>query len=238
MIIDDALVAAITRELLKRLGSGEVLASAVKRPLVISGGTSNLQSATRSGLEAEYAIQWHDSLEADFPDNAGVLITGLSIQALVRLAEGDAGCTPEGSAVLWALLRGKRPVILEEGVAWRGFKDTLSPALTAKFNAHEKALASYGAVFAREADVLRVLTAGSPVGGPERTVNSGRPSPPVSVPPGGAKGKRVIGEVELMRLCPEAAGFGQVLELGAKDILTPLAKDYAGKMRITVNRTG
>jgi ethanolamine utilization protein len=238
MKIDDALVTAITRELLKRLGSGEVLSPAVKKSLVIAGDASNLQSSTRSSLEAECDIQWHDSLEAGFSDDAEVLITKLSIQGLVRLAEGDAGCTPEGAALLWALLRGKRPVIMEEGIEWRGFKETLSPALAAKFNAHEKSLASYGAVFVREADVPGVLIGGSSSGCPKLTVNSGTASAPVSVPPGGAKRKRVIGEIELMRLCPEAGGFGQVLEIGSKDILTPLAKDYVAKMQVTVNRTG
>jgi ethanolamine utilization protein len=238
MKIDDALVTAITRELVKRLGSGEVLAPAVKKPLVIAGDVSSLQSSTRSSLEAEYDIQWHDSLEADFPDNAEALVAKLSIQALARLAEGDAGCTPEGVLLLWALLRGKRPVILEDGVEWRGFKGTLSPALTAKFNAHEKSLTSYGAVFVREADALRVLTGGSSASGPGPIVTSGKISAPVSVPPGGAKGKRVIGEVELIRLCPEAGGFGQALEIGPRDILTPLAKDYVAKMLIAVQRTG
>jgi ethanolamine utilization protein len=236
MKIDDALVAAITRELLKRLGNDEDFSLGVKKPLVITGSDSNLQSSTRTSLEAGYNIQWHDGLEALFPDNAEVLVTKLSIQALVRVAEGDAGCTSEGAALLWALLRGKRPVILEEGIEWRGFKETISPALTSKFNAHEKILASYGAVFVQEANVLCALANGTPAccTGP---AGSGKPAL-VSPSPGGGKRKRVIGEVELMRLCPEAEGFGQVLEIGLKDILTPLANDYAAKMRITVNRTG
>jgi hypothetical protein len=236
MKIDDALVTAITRELLKRLGNNEDFSLGVTKPLVITGSDSDLQSSTRTSLEAEYAIQWHTSLEALFPDNAEVLVPKLSIQALVRLAEGDAGCTPEGAALLWALLRGKRPVILEEGIEWRGFKETLSPALTSKFNAHEKTLASYGAVFVREADVLCALAGGTPArcAGP---AGSGKPVPVFPSPVGG-KRKRVIGEVELIRLCPESGGFGQALEIGLGDILTPLANDYVAKMQITVNRIG
>jgi hypothetical protein len=238
MEIDDALVTAITRELFRRLGSGEVLSPAVKKPLVIAGGVSDLQSSTRSSLEAGYDLQCHEGLEAGFPDTAGALVTRLGIQALVRLAEGDAGCTPEGVVVLWALVRGKRPVILEEGIEWRRFRETMSPALAAKFNAHEKTLASYGAVFAGEADLLRALSGGSAAACSGPASDSGKISAPVAIPPAPTKRKRVIGEVELLRLCPVSGGFGQTLEIGPKDILTPLAKDYAEKMRITVKRTG
>ena len=50
--------------------------------------------------------------------------------------------------------------------------------------------------------------------------------------------KRVISEAEIKRLCPASAGTGQVVEIGARDIVTPLAADYIFKMRITVNRVG
>jgi hypothetical protein len=237
MKIDDALVTAITRELLKTLGGEDIVSSPAKKTLVIAGDISDLQSPARSSLEAAYDIQCHEGLEACFSDDAGVLATRLSIQALARLAEGDAGCTPEGAALLWAFTRGKRPVILEEGIEWRRFRALMSPALAAKFSAHEKSLASYGAVFAGEADILRALAGGCSAC-PEGASGSGAAAVPVSVAPAGAPRKRVIGEAELTRLCPVSGGFGQALELGPKDILTPLAVDYAAKMRITVNRTG
>ena len=238
MKIDDALVTAITRELLKSLGEEEAVSSSAKKTLVIAGGISDLQSPVRNSLEAEYDIQRHEGLEAAFPDDAGVLATRLSIQALVRLAEGDAGCTPEGVALLWALTRGKRPVILEGGIEWRQFRESMSPRLAAKFSAHEKSLASYGAVFVGEADILRALADGCAGACPESASGSAAVAAPVSLPPAGAPRKRVISETELTRLCPVSGGPGQALEIGPKDILTPLAVDYAAKMRITVNRTG
>jgi hypothetical protein len=238
MKIDDALITAITRELFKRLEAGGDGSSAVKKPLVITGDA--LQAAARSGLEAEYDILCHDSLEASFPENAQVLVTKLSVQALTRVAEGDAGCTPEGVALLWALLRGKRPVIVEEGIEWRGFKDSMSPALAAKFNAHERTLASYGVVFVREAALSAgILNSAAGCGGSAPEAGKVCAAPVSGVPARGKSagiGKRVISEIELMRLCPVAAGPGQVAEIGLKDILTPLAVDYAAKMQITVNR--
>jgi len=50
--------------------------------------------------------------------------------------------------------------------------------------------------------------------------------------------KRVISEGDIRRLCPASAGSGQVVEIGARDIVTPLAEDYISKMRITVKRIG
>jgi hypothetical protein len=149
---------------------------------------------------------------------------------------------------------------VEEGIEWRAFKDTMSPALAAKFNAHERTLASYGVVFVRECalsgGVLNPAPGGHGGSAPEAVKvcaapvsGRGEPSPlrgsaedTGSSPPVRGKsagiGKRVISEIELMRLCPVAVGSGQVVEIGFKDILTPLANDYAAKMQITVNRIG
>ena len=61
---------------------------------------------------------------------------------------------------------------------------------------------------------------------------------PVISGQGDVKRKKVINEAELMRLCPASMGQGQSIEIGSRDILTPLAMDYITRMRITVNRSG
>jgi hypothetical protein len=50
-------------------------------------------------------------------------------------------------------------------------------------------------------------------------------------------GKRVISERELVLACPESSGYGQIFAIGPKDILTPLAADYATRMRIVISRS-
>ena len=232
MEVNDALVTAITQELLKRLGGGP--SPAGKKPLVIAGDTSILGAATLASLEGSYDIVRHSSLEALFPDNAEVLVTKLSVQALVRLSEGDAGCTPEGAALLWALLRGRKPVIVEEGIEWRGFKSTMCPALAAKYVSCERTLAAYGAFFTGESNVVKVLS-GKTCPAPAPVV-LGAPAVSTAPPRGTGARKRVLSEVDVIRLCPLAAGEGQVIEIGLTDILTPLAVDYVSRMRITVNR--
>ena len=69
---------------------------------------------------------------------------------------------------------------------------------------------------------------------------SGSCGPAPKAPPvqGNSGRKRVISETEIIRLCPASAGIGQTVEIGLKDIITPLAEDYIAKLRITVNRIG
>ena len=50
--------------------------------------------------------------------------------------------------------------------------------------------------------------------------------------------RNVISEADIKRLCPASLGQGQSAEIGARDIITPLANDYITKMQITVNRVG
>jgi len=248
MEINDALVTAITRELLKRLdvkslgrggeaenASSPTLYPQPPVPIVISGELSDLGAASLACLEERFSIVPHSSLEAAFPENAEVLVTRLGVQALVRLSEGDAGCTNEGAALLWALLRGKKPIIVEEGIEWRRFKGAMTASLAARYASHERSLVSYGAVFVKKADLAKALSGNcSPKPSCPAIPASANPAPLQGM----AGSKRVINELELMRLCPASLGQGQAVEIGSRDILTPLAEDYIAKMRISVSRVG
>jgi hypothetical protein len=239
MEIDDSLVTMITRELLKRLQKGESLtggaAGEQKPPLVVIGGVSALSPSTLAALENRFVIIPHDSLDANFPEDASILATAMSIQALTRVSEGDEGCTPEGYGLLWAVLRGKTAVVLEEGLAWRAFSGTMPKALLEKYCGHERTLASYGIRIVKDADIASAFSG--------KACPPCAPQPAFAAPPHPAgpetktSGKRVISERELMLACPESNGYGQIFATGPKDILTPLAADYATRMRITVSRS-
>jgi ethanolamine utilization protein len=238
MQIDDKVVSFITKELLKRLGQDFFSSDpgeAEKVPLVIIGGSSSLGAAALSAAENRYSITAQETLEPDFADNVLILVTKLSIQALVRVAEGDPGCTPEGHGLLWAILRGKKAFVLEEGIEWRRFSTQMPRALHEKYAACEQKLASYGVKIIREADIGAVLSTGS-----SGKAALSAPLPPVqgassiSVNPGT---KRVITELELSQLCPVSKGKGQTLLVGSADIITPLARDYITAMSITVSKS-
>ena len=72
---------------------------------------------------------------------------------------------------------------------------------------------------------------------PEKACTGPGCSSPAGSPAQGNR-KKVISETEIKRLCPASAGTGQTVEIGLKDIITPLADDYIAKMRITVKRIG
>jgi hypothetical protein len=233
--VDDSLVTAITKALIERLRAGELHdgdsgAAGVKRPLVIAGAESALSGAALRALENDFSLIPYESA---VPEDAALVVTSLGIQALVRLAEGDDGCTPEGAAVLAELLKGKTPFVLEEGIAWRSFTG-MRKTLAAKYAAHERTLASYGVVFVKEADLLSVLRGTSRYVAPAAPQEVRPAIRPEAVAP--RLTKRVINEMELMRLCPVAGGKKQIIEIGGTDILTPLALDYAAKMEVGIRR--
>ncbi|MDR1948057.1 MAG: hypothetical protein LBQ38_01565 [Spirochaetaceae bacterium] len=230
MEVNDSLVTLITQELLKRLQKGE-LEKGEKPPLVLIGGSGALSPGALASLESRYAILRCDTRDVDYPDNASVLVTAMSIQALTRLSEGDDGCTPEGCGLLWAILRGKNPVVLEEGIAWRKLSAVMPRTLAEKYRSHEQVLAGYGVKIVKDADIAAALSGkGSPP-----------PLPALASPPAGAEvkhpGKRVISEKELIQACPESKGNGQTFAVGPKDILTPLAIDYVKRMHINICRS-
>lgn len=236
MEIDDTLVSLITQELLKRLEQGNLsvsLEEQEKTPLILIGGTAPLSADALASLKHRFHILGHDTLEeTHLPDNAPVLATTLSIQALTQVSAGDPGSTPEGYGLLWAILRGKTPFVLEEGIEWRRFGTTMPRSLYEKYTGYEKIIAGYGIKIIKEKDVVSSLLGKSRLPSPEKPLPVASPvSPPVM---GRPPGKRVITETELMRLCPLSKGKGQTLVIGSGDILTPLALDYVTTMQISV----
>jgi hypothetical protein len=239
MEINDDLVTMVTRELLKRLEKRGALTDGTGKeetsPLVLIGGSSALSPAALAALKSRFVIIPHDSLDANFPEDASVLVTKMGIQALTRVSEGDEGCTPEGYGLLWAILRGKSPVILEEGMVWRSFMGTMPKALLEKYCAHERVLASYGIKIVKDAAIPAVFSGKAGQSCQAQPVCAAPSAPPgMETKPAG---KQVISEKELILACPESNGYGQTFAIGPKDILTPLAADYATRMRIVISRS-
>jgi hypothetical protein len=85
-----------------------------------------------------------------------------------------------------------------------------------------------GEVSFSEADVKKILSEKTSSG---PCCENSRTNTPVS-----ANRKRVINETEIKQLCPASKGAGQSLEIGHRDIVTPLAEDYIVKMGISVHR--
>lgn len=231
MQINDELVKYIARELMKRLGGGPAPASAPDKPLLcITGGLNKLSTTALAEIQKAFEICEFRNWDDAWPAKASVLITSLGIQALVRVAEGDEGCTVEGRALLRALLNGQPVAALTEGLTWRLHQATAPKGLLSRYRHYETVLQGYGLKLVDENEITAALTGRTVVTAPLSS-SSVLPGPAFVRPAGG---RQVWSEAEMMNACPAARGEGQTLKLGAGDILTPLAQDYAKTMKINI----
>jgi hypothetical protein len=228
MQITDELVSRITSALLERLGGPAAVPSAKPR-LCLAGGAGALEAAVLAELKAHYEVSEFTDYGQPPPEQAAVLATSLSLQALVRLAEGDEGCTPEGRALLTALLNGRPAAVLREGLAWRRYLNSAPRALTARYARCEQILQSYGLRLVEARPGLAAALAGASGG-------CGPVLPAAATFTGGRR--RVLTETEVMAACPASGGPGQTLDLETGALLTPLARDYILAMKINLVRSG
>jgi len=234
MQISDDLIQYITGELMKRLGQGAPTAAA--KPLLhLVGRREDLSTPALACIQAHFEVRLHQNWEDELPLEASVLITRLNIQALVRVAEGDEGCTVEGRALLAALLNGQPVAALRDGLLWRRYIPTAPRALLARYNSCENKLQEYGLKLVAEDEVVGALMGPPPSVPLAPQIRAAVPPPE----PGAAfvrppSGRRVLSEAKVMEACPASQGFGQTLHLSPGDVLTPLAQDYLLAMKINV----
>ncbi len=238
MNISAELVEYITRELMKRLGSAPPAAAAPhaapKALLHLVGRTTDLGTPALARLQERFIVREHLDWNDTLPPEASVLITTLNIQAMVRVAEGDEGCTVEGRALLAALLNGQPVAALKDGLVWRRYMATAPKTLLARYGHYESVLQSYGLKLVDEDGAAEALLGRPPAAPPPMPfapTQQGRPPVPVIKPAGG---RRVLTEAEVIAACPVSGGPGQTLRLSPGDFLTPLAQDYVLAMKINL----
>jgi hypothetical protein len=241
MNISAELVDHITRELIKRLNpaapppAAAPPAAAPKPLLHLVGRAADLGAPALARLRERFIVREHLDWDEPLPPEASVLITTLNIQALVRVAEGDEGCTVEGRALLAALLNGQPAAALKDGLVWRRYLATAPKALLARYSRCESALLGYGLKLTDEDGAAEALLGRSPAAPPPVVLASARPGPPPARPkPAG--GRRVLAESDVAAACPAAGGPDQTLRLSPGDLLTPLAQDYVLAMKINLVR--
>jgi len=238
MQISDDLIQHITSELLKRLG-GSIPATieAGNKPLMhLVGRREDLSAPALARIEEYFEVHEHLKWEDALPPTASVLIVNLNIQALVRVAEGDEGCTVEGRALMGAILNGQPVAALKEGLVWRRYLSTAPKGLLARYGHCENVLQGYGLKLVDDNQVVEALLGRPLAGSNSPQIKPAAPGPeplaPVLIP--SASGRRVLSEAGVMAACPASQGLGQTLRLNPGDLLTPLARDYILAMKINV----
>ncbi len=232
MSINEDVVQYITSELIKRFGQQLQAQAPAKPRLCLVGDTARLSTPTLSELEKNFELLRFQNWDDPWPAEALVLITELGLQALVRVAEGDEGCTVEGRALLRALLNGQSVAALSDGLAWRAYEHSAPPKLLERYRRCEETLCGYGLRLVEEKELCSVF-----IGSQARLKAPDSPSKTVAAPlPPRRGGRRVWTEADIIKACPLSQGDGQQLRLEPGDLLTPLAQDYVKAMKIIVLR--
>jgi ethanolamine utilization protein len=227
MEITDELVRKITEELRRRLEL-EAPPSAGRPRLLVVGDTAALSPEAQAELRKHFEVLENPADCRDSCEAEAVLVTRLSLQALVRVAAGEEGCTPEGRALLAALLQGRPAAVLTNGLVWRRYQGTAPRPLLDRYVRCEDLLASYGVKLVDEAEIIAALLGRS----------AGRDRPPSAALVSGRPKvrRRALTEAEVRAACPVAGGPGQTLVLAPGDFLTPLARDYVQSLKLNLSR--
>ena len=235
----DALVELIAKRVMEQLLAlqGATEARKAHQSVLVVGDCDNRQQLELA-LGHEYVLSFTADRENDeHPQPAKydhIIMASLSNSLLSALTIGlERGS--EGCVIVESLLLGKTVHILEEGIAYRRFRDTANPAFYQVFQDKEATLCSFGMAVVTLDSLSDALTGVDTPEKPE-TASINEVVYQVSAPKERAyvepkladKGvfnleQRVIGEKDL-RTCYEQ-GYRKI-RLQERALITPLAKDF------------
>ena len=249
MIITDDLVATITAEIIRRLSGSEAPKPAaasigLKPDLIVTGPPGDplgrLPEGVALAIKAAYAIHPVNSFDAEGLPKVPVLLPVLPIQPLVRVANGDEGCTIEGRQLLCALLEGRTAVVWEDGIVWRRYEKTAPKSLISIWRGCEESLKEAGAKLVPSDGILSALSGRAPLSPASCLAPAGlipawsgaaqRTNERISTE-GPA---RVLTEAKVKEMRPPGSE-PRVLALRPGDVLTPLARDYLAAQKIRID---
>lgn len=194
--------------------------------LLLSGSLSDEEERILSSF---YRIE-RDTGSSDWDV---LLLARLPVETMAYAANGMPG-TPEASCILKGLLSGKKVYALEQGLEYRGFRDSAGKNLYRLYLHQEEALKNIGVeVIPCAGDVIRLSV--------NHGVDLNRPYGNLAEREGGKQAACVVDlshlgllrESDVMRIRNSG---GQSLLVGHKTKITPLAMDYITSHRLSVVR--
>ncbi len=235
----DALVELIAKRVMEQLLAlqGTTEARKAHQSVLVVGDCDNRQQLELA-LGNEYALSFTADRQNDERPRPAkydhIILASLSNSLLSALAIGlERGS--EGCVIVESLLLGKTVHILEEGIAYRRFRDTANPAFYQVFQDKEATLCSFGMAVVT-LDSLSDALSGADTPEKQEIASVNEVVYEVSAPKERAyvepkladKGvfnleQRVIGEKDL-RTCYEQ-GYRKI-RLQERALITPLAKDF------------
>ncbi|WP_374019603.1 ethanolamine utilization protein [Paenibacillus thiaminolyticus] len=223
-----ALIEAVAAEVLKRLrqaGEAEPIASKKQAVLLAAEPAPALESV----LHPHYDVCYYDE---SLRDCDLLLIPKTCIQLLSNLAHGISAGQRE-RFVLTMLLKGRKVVLLEDGLAYRKYKPTAPVLLYKLYDGMVDKLRGYGIRVVKETELpLACLEDGGAAVIPQAERGAAYADFDALSQPEALHGK-VITEAELKK-CRLQNRTEIVIDRHA--IITPLAQDYMRTQQMRVHR--
>lgn len=222
-----ALIEAVAAEVLKRLQQApttEPIAISKKAILLSTEPVPVLESI----LNPYYEVCYYDESVRDCDL---LIIPKMCIQLLSYLANGISAGTRE-HFVLTMLLKGKRIVVLEEGLVYRKYKQTSPAMLYRLYDGFANKLQSYGIKTARKSDLLSACLEDERLAENHEEVHS-KDTHVDMISQSDVLTSKVITEADVKKYRLQNV---KEIVVGRHSIITPLAQDYLHTHLMRVRR--
>ncbi|HBM75882.1 MAG TPA: hypothetical protein DD429_10065 [Clostridiaceae bacterium] len=226
----DSIVDAVTKEVMKKLGSKEDASmDPIAKVLVLEKHDSeNYKTIERKLNFIGYKV---GSIEdkKDIEEYDRIVITSLDNRELVNIAMG-IGCDEKEQIVLESLLSGRKVFLIEQGLSYRKYKETSNKVLFKLYEDYEKRLKNFGIFIFKKENFIEGFNGCAP-----------KESKPVSKEEDNNKNKSVL-ELKNKKLLTESnikeaceGGYDEI-NIPKKAIITSLAIDCSKINGIKINK--
>ena len=237
----DALIELISKKVLEQLTMAAAPAAVTqpvrKESVLVIGEKVDREALTQTLGQGFEISLLADVLEPSAENFDHIVLADLPNKLLGDMAMGlERG--RDGCVIVESLMLGKTVHILEEGIAYRRFKETAKPAFYQLFEQKEQALVSYGMVVVSCTDLTKalkgeVVAPAATVPAVVATTSALEPVKPVRTEAMEITHKRIISERDLSRAHEDGYTRFAVTQ---QALLTPLAKDFVRLNELQVDR--
>jgi ethanolamine utilization protein len=218
----EALIQTVTEEVYKRLLQRQAAQTmpAVKQQVVLL--SAEPASELENILNEHYDVKYYDE---SIRDCELVVIPKICIQLLSNLANGISAGNRE-RFLLTMLLKGKKVVVLEEGLAYRKYKSTAPVLLYKLYEGYADKICSFGIRFVPTVELLPACLENAEAADVHAELEAA---------PSGMEvlSRKVITEAELKRYYLRNI---REIVVDQNSIITPLAQDYLRMQQMNIHR--
>lgn len=224
----DNLIEIIAEEVLKRIGMVSLQHPKEKKRNILiidsrdrqkNGDYEGIVSKSRDVKFLDDYCQEYGAASFDY-----IIVPKLSNKDLVSIAVGDSR-SEVSEIIVDGIFRGKKIIVLEDGIAYRKFKDTANQDFFNMFKEYEKRITGFGVEFVKREDLAAYLDDNS-FKAKEHSQSKGDISKGLGKEKSVEEAsiiKKVASERDIERLWNR--GFSTI-RIDKKTIITPLAKDF------------